>query len=181
MCESCWVRHFSSRKPGPTDCDEQAMVKSMRRPILLPMNTTIEPIPENQTDAASLAVFFDGSCPMCRREIGFYKRRRGADRVNWVDVSEETGQVAPGLSCEAAMARFNVRLPDGEIIDGGAAFAALWKELPAFSWLGRVFSVQPLKWALNGAYNLFLPLRPTLQSLFFGEKACGDSEGPRSV
>ena len=33
-------------------------------------------------------VFYDGACPLCIREIAFYKRRKGADGVTWVDVSD---------------------------------------------------------------------------------------------
>ena len=37
----------------------------------------------------SLTVFFDGSCPICSKEINFYKMRAGADELSWVDVSDE--------------------------------------------------------------------------------------------
>ena len=39
----------------------------------------------------SLTVFFDGSCPICSKEIIFYKMRAGADELSWVDVSDEFG------------------------------------------------------------------------------------------
>ncbi len=146
------------------------------------MNTIVDPLsPAGQTETASLSVFYDGSCPMCRREIDFYKRRRGAHQINWVDVSEATDNVAPNLSCEAAMARFHVQTADGEVIDGGAAFAALWRELPAFRWLGHLFSVQPLKWILNKAYDLFLPLRPRIQSALFGQRSSEEPPNPKSA
>lgn len=102
---------------------------------------------------------------MCRAEIGFYRKRRGAEAIDWVDVSNPRN--APiGLSCEQAMARFHVRNIDGQLINGGAAFAELWKQMPSFRWLGLAFSIPPLRWLLNVAYNLFLPIRPHLQGLF---------------
>lgn len=64
------------------------------------------------------------------------------------------------------MARFHVRDRSGLLINGGAAFAALWKELPAYRWLGLAFSAPPLRWGINLAYNTFLPVRPYLQGLF---------------
>lgn len=118
------------------------------------------------SESARLTVFYDGACPLCRREIGFYQRRRGAEAVEWRDVSAEVGdEVTTGLSCEAALARFHVREPSGRLISGGAAFARLWEELPAFRGLGRTFRRPPMTWLINRSYDLFLHLRPGLQWL----------------
>ncbi|MGB3624285.1 MAG: DUF393 domain-containing protein [Henriciella sp.] len=115
-------------------------------------------------------VYFDGSCPLCRKEIGFYKSRTGADAIRWVDVSR--GERLPeGLSCSDAMARFHVRDTDGRLIKGGEAFAALWAQLPSFRWLGLAFRRAPLRWLLNLGYKAFLPLRPRLQRLFASRNA----------
>lgn len=112
------------------------------------------------------SVFYDGGCPLCVREIGFYRRQSGADRIDWVDLSEVSdGNVAPGLSCQAALARFHVQTRSGELLQGGTAFAALWRELPRFQTLGRLGARPPFRWMLNLGYKLFLPLRPSLQWL----------------
>ncbi len=109
-----------------------------------------------------LTVYFDGSCPLCRREIALYRRQRGAERLDWVDVSAEA-TLGEGLSCEAAMRRFHVREARGQLHSGGAAFARLWRALPGWRLLGCVFAWPPLSWALEAAYRMFLPLRPRLQ------------------
>jgi len=113
-----------------------------------------------------LTVFFDGSCPLCRKEIAFYQNKRGADRIGWIDVSAVTsGDVTEGLDCSAAMKRFHVLTANGQLIDGGAAFAALWQVLPGSRWAGKLFSVPGLRQVLNLAYDAFLPIRPYLQRL----------------
>lgn len=117
-------------------------------------------------NAAGLTVFYDGACPLCRREIGFYRDRRGADALDWVDVSAaQEAEVAPGLSREHALARFHVRDRAGRLMSGGAAFAAIWRSLPGFRLLGRLFSLRPLALILERAYRLFLRIRPRLQKL----------------
>lgn len=81
-------------------------------------------------------VFFDGECPMCRREIAHYRRLRGADRLNWIDVSHDDRALASyGLDRAAAMARFHVRDAAGDWQTGAYGFAELWSQLPAYGWL----------------------------------------------
>ena len=112
-----------------------------------------------------LTVFYDGACPLCEREIGFYRRRRGADEVRWVDVSAAGDEeVSPGLSRCQAMARFHVRDESGRLVSGGEAFAKLWQALPGFRILGRICRLPPIPWILNWAYDRFLRIRPRLQA-----------------
>lgn len=111
-----------------------------------------------------LTIYFDGSCPLCRREIALYRGLAASQTLQWVDVS--AGQpLGEGLSCEAAMRRFHVREANGRLHSGGAAFARLWRALPGWRVLGWVFAWPPLSWLLELAYRAFLPLRPALQRL----------------
>ena len=88
----------------------------------------------------SLTVFFDGSCPICSKEINFYKMRVGADELSWVDVSDEEIPIPiQTRSREELMARFHVLSSSGELVSGGAAFAELWASLPAFNIFGKIF------------------------------------------
>lgn len=123
----------------------------------------------------NLTVFYDGACPLCTREIAFYRRRRGAEGVQWIDVSQpgaevENGEVAPGLSRQDALARFHVRDTDGQLISGGVAFARLWQAFPAFKPLGDLFRLRPFAWLLDRAYPLFLRFRPRIQRAFSTRK-----------
>ena len=118
-----------------------------------------------------LTVYFDGACPLCAKEIGFYQRRPGADDVCWVDISEAAGgDVAPDLPFDEAMARFHVRNPDGSLESGGAAFSRLWSEMPGFRLIGRFTRLPPIAWLLERAYRFFLRFRPRLQRLVAGRK-----------
>lgn len=93
-------------------------------------------------------IFYDGACPLCRREIDHYRRRRGAERLAWIDVARADAPLAPyGLSRERAMARFHVRNAAGRWQTGAFGFAALWSHLPAYRWLAftlRSLRVLPL-------------------------------------
>lgn len=113
------------------------------------------------------AVFYDGSCPLCSAEIDVYRKCRGADGIDWVDVAADGSgdTVAPGLSRADALRRFHMRRDDGTMVSGGAAFAELWASLPALARAGRMARRWPFRVLLDGVYRLFLPLRPGLQTL----------------
>lgn len=78
-------------------------------------------------------VLFDGGCPLCSREIDHYRRLRGADQIQWVDVSRTPNlQWLYGIDPDTAMRRFHVRRPDGEWLTGAFAFAELWTHLRGY-------------------------------------------------
>jgi predicted DCC family thiol-disulfide oxidoreductase YuxK len=115
-----------------------------------------------ETTTSPLAtVYFDGGCPICSREIGFYQRLSGADRIAWVDLTTCPDSALPqGISRQTAMARFHVATAAG-ITSGAAGFLVLWRALPRFRWIGRLLSLPPLPWILERGYRIFLRVRPT--------------------
>jgi predicted DCC family thiol-disulfide oxidoreductase YuxK len=111
-------------------------------------------------NASRTTVYFDGACPVCRREIALYRGRAGAEAIAWVDASScEPEALGPGLRREDALARMHVRLADGRLVSGAAAFASLWSALPGFRWLGRFASIWPVAPLAEAAYQAFLLLR----------------------
>ena len=118
------------------------------------------------TAAPELTVYFDGSCPMCRAEIGVYRRLPEASQIDWVDVSagQDLGGLGwEGLSCQAAMARFHVRDSHGRLYSGAAAFSQMWRVFPGWRWLGWLSAWPPMSWLSEAFYRFFLIFRPTLQ------------------
>lgn len=106
--------------------------------------------------AGAPVVFFDGGCPLCRREIAHYRRIDHAGRIRWLDI-HASPDVLQGynLTWEAAMQRMHVLDADGRMVDGARAFVALWKGLPYYRWLARVVSVPPVLWMAEQVYSLF--------------------------
>ena len=91
----------------------------------------------------SLTVYFDGSCPMCRREMAVYRRLPQATAIDWVDVSAGA-ELGASLSCAQAMARFHVRDRQGRLFSGAAAFSQMWRLFPGWRWLGWLSAWPPL-------------------------------------
>jgi len=109
--------------------------------------------------AAATEVFYDGACPLCRREISTYRRLEGMDRIDWRDVSA-AGFDAPDLERDAALARFHARRADGALVSGAAAFLAVWRRNPRLAPLARMLDRTPFRQGLELAYRGFLRVRP---------------------
>ena len=110
-----------------------------------------------------LTVLYDGACPLCRREIGVYQGLTSTQPVCFADVSDEALPLPPGTTREQLMARFHVRLHDGALLSGAAAFLALWAALPGWRWLARLGRLPGAAWVMERSYRLFLRGRPRLQ------------------
>lgn len=121
------------------------------------------------TQRPRLTVFFDGACPMCRREIAYYQRMDKTRVVAWQDVSVTAPLLeCPDGLCQAdLMRRFHVMDSAGQVFSGAAGFAHLWSVLPApWPLLGRFAGFPGLVQMLELAYRGFLPMRPWLQRRF---------------
>jgi predicted DCC family thiol-disulfide oxidoreductase YuxK len=112
---------------------------------------------------AKLTVWFDGDCPLCRREIALMRRLDRREAIDFVDIGAGTETACP-LDRGEMLARFHAR--EGErIVSGAEAFAAMWRAVPALRPLGLVARNRFVLRLLETAYRGFLRIRPRLQRL----------------
>lgn len=112
------------------------------------------------TEAQRFIVYYDGGCPLCSREIGFYQRQPGADNIEWVNlVTADPGALGDDLDFDAAMARFHVRRPDGRLVSGALGFALMWQQLPRLRMAGRIAALPGIVHGLEVGYRLLLRMR----------------------
>ncbi len=116
------------------------------------------------------SVYFDGSCPLCRAEIGYYRRQDQGGAFCFVDVSEPRAVTPQGVTREQAMERFHVRADDGRVFSGAAAFVEVWAQLPGWRWAARAARWPGALAALEWGYRAFLPLRPLISRLLGGAR-----------
>ena len=107
-----------------------------------------------------VTVWFDGGCPLCRREIALMRRLDRRGRIDFVDVAD--GNTACPIDREALLARFHA-LENGRLLDGAAAFEAMWRAIPLLRPLGLLARVPFILWLLEWGYRAFLKIRPKLQ------------------
>jgi len=105
---------------------------------------------------AAIEVFFDGACPLCRREIAWL-RRLDADRghIRFTDI--DAPNFAPGAlgtTRSELMARIHGRLPDGSLVTGVEVFRRLYAAV-GFGALVAVTRLPGIRHALDFAYSVF--------------------------
>lgn len=88
--------------------------------------------------------------------------RRGA--IHFVDVEGADDGSCPVDRAEL-LARFHAE-EDGRLLSGAAAFAAMWRAIPALRPLGLAARNKIVLVLLESAYRRFLRIRPRLQRLF---------------
>lgn len=118
------------------------------------------------SELSKSTVYFDGSCPLCRTEIGHYRRSDRAGALCFVDVAETAVVTPAGVSRQRAMERFHVRASDGRVLSGAAAFVEVWTHLPKWRWAARAASLPGALAALELGYRMFLPARPFISRIF---------------
>jgi predicted DCC family thiol-disulfide oxidoreductase YuxK len=111
---------------------------------------------------STLSIWFDGACPLCRREIAMMRRLDRAKAIRFIDVA------ADGAACPVnrtdLLARFHA-LEDGRMLSGAAAFAAMWRAIPLLRPLGLAARNPHVLAMLEWLYGRFLRVRPRLQRL----------------
>ena len=115
-----------------------------------------------------MQVFFDGSCPMCVREVAVYRRASPAD-IMWHDLSSPTLDIPVEHSGYQPsrtdlLKRFHVYNHQGRWLHGAAAFVCLWQKLaPVWRMLASIGRLPGGLWLMDAVYELFLKVRPRMQ------------------
>ena len=100
-----------------------------------------------------ITVIYNGSCPICAREIDIYRAR--ADAVDaplrFVDLSR-ADPAEIGLSRDCAARRLYAR-QGTELVSGIDAFELVWDRLPGFRWLARLSRMPGIGRLLRFGYD----------------------------
>ena len=114
-------------------------------------------------DLPCVNVMYDGSCPLCVREVQHYQQLKANQPLHWVDVSAPTAVLPEGKTSAELMQRFHVQTAEGRLLDGARAFVHLWQQLPGWRCLAMVCRLPGVVPLMEVTYNVFLRYRPALQ------------------
>ena len=98
-------------------------------------------------------VFFNNSCNICKAEISHYKKYCN-DKIEWIDVTNNIeAQKITSKSYKELLRRMHV-IKDGKVIDGAESFLIIWKNVPKYYFLYKIFKIKPLFFLLNIFYEI---------------------------
>lgn len=118
--------------------------------------------------ANMMRVFFDGSCPLCVREVAIYRRAAPPDII-WHDLSLAALEIPEGSMTyqpdrDRLLKRFHIYSDDGQWFHGAPAFVRLWSRLaPLWRTLALIGRLPGGLWLMDAVYALFLRIRPLMQ------------------
>jgi predicted DCC family thiol-disulfide oxidoreductase YuxK len=102
-------------------------------------------------------VFFDGGCPLCKREIAMIRRKDVNNRLKLTDISTEGFQSAD-RTLDQLMREIHGRLPSGEYVTGVEVFREIYDRL-GFGFLSRLSKVVGIRHLLDAGYRFFAYFR----------------------
>jgi predicted DCC family thiol-disulfide oxidoreductase YuxK len=141
--------------------------------------------PQWPSPAASIAMLYDGECPLCMREVDMLRRRDATGKIWFVDVADkgyDSGAGAAfGIPYETAMATIHAVQREesgkGRIISGVEVFQRLY-EAVGLGFIYGFLNIPALKAATEAVYRVWaqyrLPLtgRETLDVVLAERKTC---------
>lgn len=99
-------------------------------------------------------ILYNDRCPICRAEIAHYRKQAEASSAPLK--FEDLNRADLGgwkLTPDQAKRRMHAALPDGRIVSGVPAFAAIWAALPGMGWLARLAMAPGLRQVAEMLYN----------------------------
>jgi len=104
-------------------------------------------------------VFYDGECPLCRREIEMLRRKDKRSQIVFTDFSsDEFDYDRVGLDYTTLMSQIHGRDKDGNMVTGVEVFRRLYTAL-GLGWLVAPSRWFPISLFLDAAYRVFAKSR----------------------
>lgn len=121
-------------------------------------------------DEGSITVYYDGECPVCRREVSVYRQLDRIHRIRWQNLAVDFDD---SLDVDAAYRLLHVRNTDGALHIGFAAHLLMWRCLPGFRLLS--WTLRRCRPAREIAERIYLWLTARRPGLVRRERASGGS------
>ncbi len=123
-----------------------------RGPPPVPQASNMSPTPSPSYD---LEIFYDGDCPLCRREISMVRRLDRRARLRLTDIAApDFSPASYGLSMADFMGQIQGRLPGGEWVAGVEVFRRMYAAIGG-RWLVPVTRLPVISHLLDYGYRVF--------------------------
>jgi len=131
-----------------------------KKPFLANDNTTNDfheevKAPSYSAKPYPLTVYFDGECPICRREIDLMKVLNRRERLQFIDFSISSYQPTDQSLSQCDLGRvIHARWSDGTVVTGVEVFREMWEAI-GLGFLARISRLSGINTLLVKAYAWF--------------------------
>lgn len=119
-----------------------------------------------QTDSQpqnKISIYYDGLCHLCSREINHYRKMKGAENINFIDITTSSFDAKKeNLDPVQIHKTMHVKDQEGHFHVGVDAFICIWKNLPALRFMVPIAKLAPIRGLLKIIYSGFAKVRPLL-------------------
>ena len=106
-----------------------------------------------------MKVYYNNSCKICKAEIDLYKKEK-IQEIDWVDISvNNLAKKETSKNSKQLLRRLHVK-DGGKIFEGAEAFLILWKNMPKYKFLYKIFKL-PI------VFNIFSIVYETIAFLLY--------------
>ena len=100
-----------------------------------------------------MKVYYNESCSICRAEINLYKKQN-IEEIDWVDITNNVAAEDETSKDDKTLLR-RLHVKDGDnIIDGAEAFLYVWKKIPKYKFLYKLFKLPIIFTLFKFAYEI---------------------------
>ncbi|MEO1613145.1 MAG: DUF393 domain-containing protein [Pseudomonadota bacterium] len=107
-----------------------------------------------KSSTPTTTVVYNAECPVCSWEIDHYRAyaETAAPGIEFCDLNDGASPARIGVTEDEAARRLYV-IAKGERVSGIPAFTALWREMPRYRVLARLFSLPGVHWIACALYD----------------------------
>ena len=129
-------------------------------------------------NTAKLTIFFDGECPLCKREVDFLQSRNQKEYLSFIDInsSDFSLDFKNGITYKQAMERIHGLKSDGSVIKDIKVFQEAY-DLIGLGWIYAPTKLPVFDkfiefiYGLWAKYRLKITFRPSIEKLC-SERGC---------
>ena len=101
-------------------------------------------------------IFYDGKCPVCKKEISLYKKLSMSNSIEWYNVhSNQAALKKVNKSKEECLKLLHVYDDNNNLYLGVEAFIFIWKKTKYFKYIAYCLDFKLIKIPLNFFYKLY--------------------------
>ncbi len=120
-------------------------------------------------------VFYDGQCPLCKREIDMIRKKDRSNKLILTDIAA-AGFSPEGIPLDTLMREIHGRIPNGEYVTGVEVFRQIYQRI-GFAAFVRPTRLPVIRHFLDIAYKCFAYLRFKHAMHRINKRQCDETGG----